>query len=126
MHLFQKPLPPAVTPAEHARLNKSFTISDVQDWVERNGGIDSRLCWFEAFARNSEFYQTVAKPLLSMRSSGSIDVERRAKPLKDTFLTKKRNCLLDKRAAVLQRARENLIHLLNAKIAMNKKINEHL
>eukprot|EP00956_Cyclotella_meneghiniana_P014446 scaffold21567_cov36-Cyclotella_meneghiniana.AAC.2 len=67
------------------------------------------------FTAHSELYQLIAKPLISMRTVGSIDVERRVKPLKDTILTKKRNRLSDTKANVLYRAHENLKHIMNAK-----------
>ena len=60
-----------------------------------------------------------------MRTVGSIDVERRVKPLKDTILTKKRNRLSDAKAAVLYRARENL-HIMNAKKILGKSITDSI
>ena len=68
----------------------------------------------------------VAKPLLSMRTVGSIDVERRVKPIKDSILTKKRNRLKDPKGVALFRASENLNHLMKAKISLGKKITDSL
>ena len=75
---------------------------------------------------NNEFYQKVAKHLLSMRTVGSIDVERRVKPIKHTILTKKRNRLKDPKGIALYRASENLKHIMKAKIALGKKISDSL
>eukprot|EP00956_Cyclotella_meneghiniana_P028747 scaffold67833_cov52-Cyclotella_meneghiniana.AAC.2 len=58
----------------------------------------SRLRWLETFPAQCELYQ-LSLQNLSMRRVGSIDVERRVKPLKDTtILTKKRNRLSDAKA----------------------------
>jgi hypothetical protein len=59
--------------------NKSITFDDVQTWIESSDGIQGRFRFFEAFGRESKFNQLVAKPLMSMRTVGSIDVERRIK-----------------------------------------------
>jgi hypothetical protein len=61
-----------------------------------------------------------------MRTVGSIDVERRVKPLKDTILTKKRNRLRDSKANTVYRARENLKHIMNAKKILGKAITDSL
>ena len=80
-------MPPAPQLREN---NKQFSVADVKDWVVNNGSIAGRFCFFETYASSSEFYQMVAKPLLSMRTVGSIDVERRVKPIKDSILTTNR------------------------------------
>ena len=67
--------------------------------MERRGGE-----WpgrYEAFTEHSEFYPKVAKPLLSMRTIRSIDVEQRIKPIKKEILTKKRNSLQDPKGVAL-------------------------
>ena len=66
-----------------------------------HGGIEGRLCWFEAYAPNYPLYHKVAKPLLSMRTTGSLDIEH-------NILTKKHNRLADDKAITLIRASENL------------------
>ena len=96
------------------------------DWVERHGSMQGRFNFFETFAENSEFYQRVAKPLLSMRTVGSIDVERRIKPIKHNILTKKRNRLHDPKGVALYRAQENLNHIMSAQKILGKKITDSL
>ena len=61
-----------------------------------------------------------------MRTVGSIDVERRIKPVKHEILTKKRNRLLDPKGIALYRASENLRHLMKAKKILGKKITDPL
>ena len=75
---------------------------------------------------HSEFYLLVAKPLLSMRTVGSIDVERRVKPLKHNILTKKRNRLLDPKGQCLFRASENLNHIMACKKMLGKSVTDSL
>jgi len=77
-------------------------IEDVKTWIVGTGSIEARLNWFGTFVTNSEFFLKVAKLLLSMRTVGSIDVERKGKPIKHTIMSKKHNCLKDpKGGAVL-------------------------
>ena len=106
--------------------NTQFTIKDVQDWVGRHDGVRRRFLWYETFMANNKFYQMVAKPLLSMRTIGSMDVERRVKPIKYDILTKKRNRLQDPKGIALYRASENLKHIMKAKKALGKKITDCL
>ena len=47
-------------------------------------------------------------PLLSMRTAGSMSVERAAKPIKESILSKEHNILLDEKGATLFRAAHNL------------------
>ena len=95
--------------------HSSFTIKQVQDWVEEHGGVAGRLRWFEAYAPNSAFYRLVARPLLSIRTTGSIDVERKVKPLKRMILTKTRNRVADRKAEMLFRTSQNLRMLMKIK-----------
>ena len=55
-----------------------------------------------------------------MRTVGSIDVERRVKPLKATILTKRRNRLSDAKANILYPACGNLKHIVSAKKILEK------
>ena len=73
MHIFDDPLPAAVGMEELIRNNNKLTIDEVEEWIVSNDGIKGRLRFFETFARNNDFYMKVAKPLLSMRTTGSID-----------------------------------------------------
>jgi hypothetical protein len=70
----------------------------------------------------------VAKPLLLMRTVGSIDVKCRVKPLKHTILTKKCNRLQDPKGICLFRAPKNLRHIMtaNAKKILGKSVTESL
>lgn len=106
--------------------HKNFSVKDVLEYVEQTGYLQARLQFFEAFHYTSEFYQKIAKPLLSMRTVGSIDVERRIKPVKENILTKKRNRLLDPKGVALYRASENLKHIMAAKKRLGKKITDSL
>ena len=101
--------------------NRSFTIKNVQDWVEEHGGIAGRIRWFEAYAPNNQFYILVAKPLLSIRTTGSIDVERKVKPLKNMVLTKSRNRVKDRKAEMLFRTSQNLRQLMKIKMDFKRK-----
>ena len=93
------------------------------EWIEKHGGTEGRLHWFEAYEPQSPFYQFVAKPLLSMRTTGSMDTECAAKPLKNALLTKQRNRLSDHKAMVLFRASQNLKHLHRFKTEMKQLSN---
>ena len=88
--------------------------------------MQGRFNFFETFSEHSEFYQNIAKPLLSMQTVGSIDVERRIKPIKHNILTKKRNRLQDPKGVALYRASENLKHIMDTKLILGKKITDSL
>jgi hypothetical protein len=77
---------------------------------------------FLAYARFSPLYQQVGKRLLSMKSVGSMDVERMAKPFKHSILTKDRNALSNEKGIVLFRAGQNLKHLHHAHEAIKGKV----
>ena len=126
MHIFEEALPASIPDIELDNKNKSFSVEEVKEWVEKHNAIDGRFQFFETFAASSEFYLKVAKPLLSMRTVGSIDVERRIKRIKHNILTKKRNRLQDPKGVVLYRASENLKHIMNAKKMLGKKITDSL
>ena len=106
--------------------NREFTIDDVVEWVEKSGNINGRFAFFDTFHANSEFYQRVAKPLLSMRAVGSIDVERRVKAMKGNILTKKWKKLKDPKGVAYLRASENQNHITHAKKLLGKLFYESL
>eukprot|EP00561_Arcocellulus_cornucervis_P002143 CAMPEP_0185825954 /NCGR_PEP_ID=MMETSP1322-20130828/31303_1 /TAXON_ID=265543 /ORGANISM="Minutocellus polymorphus, Strain RCC2270" /LENGTH=147 /DNA_ID=CAMNT_0028523679 /DNA_START=1153 /DNA_END=1596 /DNA_ORIENTATION=- len=108
-HRFNRPPPPA------KKAQATLTVKGVSDWVKSTGGHEARIQWFEAWAPRSELYLLVAKPLLSIRATGSIDTERIAKPLKRYIKTKERNRLSDERAEICLRAGINLRNLRAAR-----------
>ena len=115
MDIFKNPLSPPMSEIELDKKNKVFSVDDVKKWVEKNNCMDGRFELFETYAANSEFYLKVVKPLLSMRTVGSMVVERRIKPIKHTIMTKDRNRLEDPKGVILYRASENLNHIMKAK-----------
>ena len=123
---FLQALAPAVTAAQLRLNNREFTVADVKEWVEQTGCMKGRFGFFSTYHANSNFYLQIAKPLLSMRTVGSIDVERKIKPIKETILTKKRNRLKDPRGVALFRASENLKHIMRAKKLLGKQITDSL
>ncbi len=78
--------------------------------------------FFEVYARFSPLYQQVEKHLLSMKSVGSMDVERTAKHFKHYMLSKNRNRLSDERGVVMFRAGQNLKHLHRAWESIHGKV----
>ncbi len=90
--------------------------------MEKYENIDGHFHFFEAYARFSPLYQQVWKRLLSMKSVGSMDVERMAKPFKHSILTKDRNALSDEKGIVLFRTGQNLKHLHHAPKVIKGKV----
>ena len=76
---------PTDTEEELAMATKNTELGQVSDWITKYGGITGRLRWFEAHAPHSSLHRLVAEPLLSIRTAGSIDVERAVKPMKHVF-----------------------------------------
>ncbi len=92
------------------------------EWVEKYENIDGRFRFFEAYACFSPLYQQVGKRLILMKSVGSMDVERMAKPFKHSILTKDRNALSNEKEIVLFRAGQNLKHLHHIRKAIKGKV----
>jgi hypothetical protein len=90
-----------------------LTMKDVSEWVARTGGIESRIAWFETFAKDELLYRDIAKPLLSLGVANSITLERAVRPFKSAVLSEDSDRLLD---PLLVRAGLNLrfLHELNS------------
>ena len=83
----------------------------MSEWLHNTGWHNNRLTFFsgvEFSADQSLMYQKILKPLLSLRTTGSITVERVAKPLKHKVLEKHRNRFSAERAEMLLRVGLNL------------------
>ena len=106
--------------------SKTFTIKQVYEWVDKHDGLDGRFRFFYVYYPNSDLYIKVIKPLLSMCTTGSIDVKRVAKPFKHNILRKERNRLSDENGRILFRAAQNLRYLMKAKMALKGKIYDGL
>ena len=78
----------------------------------------SRLAWFEARFSKIKFYTKLAKPLLSLRTTGSMFVERVARHLKVAVDTKHRYRLELGKEKMLLRTGLNLRFLLGIKVVM--------
>jgi len=125
-HSFDVPLPSLPSLEQLQQNNKSFSIKNVVQYVESTGAISGRITWFECYAGSSDFYRLVAKPLMSMGTVGSMDCERRAKPLKNSILVKDRNRMKDPTGVALLRGKENLRHIMDAKKMLGKKLADSL
>jgi hypothetical protein len=116
---FDDPLPPPLSTAEAKAKRELITIEDVKKFVDDTGGMNGRLRWFEVYARDTTLYKYIAKPLLSISSTGSMDVERYAKPLKYCIQTKEKNRTSDDFASMVLRI---LINVRNVKAAKNSLV----
>jgi hypothetical protein len=107
--------------------NKAITIAEVISFMdEETKNVTARIEFCNTFGSNNLFYIMVARPLLSMRTIGSMDVEHMVKPVKHTIMTKHRNRLKDPKGVALFRLSENLKHIMKAKKMLGKKITESL
>ena len=81
---------------------KTLTIKDVALWVTRSDSHPGRLRFF-ADRTPTSYFETAVKPLLSIKTTGSISVERVGKPLKNKVVEKGRNRTSTVKRAVLLR-----------------------
>ena len=96
----------------------SVRIEDVSKWVKERGKHMSRMAWFLTWQPDSKLFLRVAKPLLSLRTTGSMSVERVAKPLKNFVHTTFRSRMTPGESSMLLRAGLHLRFLGEAKLEM--------
>lgn len=101
-----------------------LTLSQVREWVSTTGGHDNRLTFFNQVQDDTGLVKKAIVPLLSMRTTGSIAVERVAKPLKNFVKSKTRNRNGLDKTEVYLRAGIYLRFLLEANKVMKKTINK--
>ena len=63
----------------------------MSDWLSKTGGHVGRQRWWACYPKRTLLYTVIAKQLMSIRTEGSISVERVAKPLKNKVWTDERN-----------------------------------
>jgi hypothetical protein len=85
-----------------------LTLKEVSDYIVRTGGHESRLAWWNIYASSSLLFTEGARTLLSIRITGSMTVERVAKPLKNKVMTKERAKLSSEKGSMLLRVGLNL------------------
>jgi hypothetical protein len=107
--------PPAIKSAKEQIEDESeLRMDDVMDWIHEYDGND-RLKWSYTTAKEGghmEFYEHIQTPLFSIRMSGSMTVERAAKPLKNYIWTATRNYLLVTNAQLYLKAGLNINFLV--------------
>jgi hypothetical protein len=113
---FAGPAPESKSKEELLRQQKTLKLKQVSAWVTATRRHPARLRFFSTLPR-SVFIEKVAKTLLSIRSTGSIAVERVAKPLKNKILTRARNQLEIDKQETLLRVGLNLENLFKANLA---------
>jgi hypothetical protein len=85
-----------------------LTLVSVQQWIDKFHGSNGRLTFFSDGYERSLYFKKIALPLLSMKTTGSITVERVAKPLKHGVLDPTRNRLDPMKQIMCLRAGLNL------------------
>jgi len=101
--------------------NKKLSLDDVSEWVTKTGGHHARLQFFSLVPGDNKLYCKVIEPLLSVRTTGSIAVERVAKPMKNDVLTKFRQRLSEERSELCLRVGMNLAFLKNVDMSLKKR-----
>jgi hypothetical protein len=92
-HLFDHPRPGSEDPEVTKEKQTGLNLNTITQWLKDSSGADARHAWWMVNAPSSELYECIAKPLLSVRTTGSITAERVANTLNDSVLTMKRNWL---------------------------------
>ena len=90
-------IPSSLSTVEVEKRADEIAIEDVFAWVQKHNGLEGRIRFLQTYMSDSRLFQMVILPLLSMRTTGSIDVERVAKPFKHNILRKERNRLSDEK-----------------------------
>jgi hypothetical protein len=94
-------------------------MENVVRWVDRFDRYCGRLRLF-ADLTPTPYFQLVAKPLLSIKTTGSISFECVAKPLKNKVATQERNRLDTDKRTLLLRAGLNFLRLKSESLRSTK------
>jgi hypothetical protein len=108
--LFDFAVPAALSDEDSMLAQQGLTLEAVSAWVDSSGRHHARLQFFSPLP-STEFFETFVTPLLSIRTTGSIAVERVAKPLKNKVMTKQCNKLGLEKAETALRLGLNLRYL---------------
>ena len=85
-----------------------LTLDAVQEWIDKFHGGNGKITFFSDGFEKSLYFKKIALPLLSMKATGSITVERVAKPLKNGVLDPSRNRLAPMKQIMCLRAGLNI------------------
>ena len=114
------------------RQGRVYTLAEVSFACKIVGGemgsISSGLYWWKQYYSDTLLFKLAAERLMSLRTVGSIAVERSAKTAKDDVLTTKRNSLTDGHAENNTRGHINIKLMLKhmKPMALAKKVNRKL
>lgn len=98
---------------------EKLRVNDVQTWVEKTHSVEGRLELLEV-VEETELVKHVLKPLMSIRTTGSMSVERVAKPMKNSIVCRDRNRLTADKASMLLRVGKNLRYLHRENVNVRK------